>query len=143
MVATTRVSNANMMRFSEKLSRFSWVLFIPMCVVLAITLLVLFSAGGGSWTPFALSQLFKIIFGMVIFFIAAFSNIKIWIKSAYFIYAVALILIILVTFIGDVGMGAQRWLSVGGINIQPSEFIKIALALALARYFAWKNSVEL
>lgn len=143
MVATTRVSNANMMRFSEKLSRFSWVLFIPMCVVLAISLLVLFSAGGGSWTPFALSQLFKIIFGMVIFFIAAFSNIKIWIKSAYFIYAVALILIILVTFIGDVGMGAQRWLSVGGINIQPSEFIKIALALALARYFAWKNSVEL
>lgn len=143
MVATTRVSNANMMRFDEKLSRFSWVLFIPMCVVLGISLLVLFSAGGGSWTPFALSQLFKMIFGMAIFFVAAFSNIKIWIKSAYFIYGVALILIILVTFVGDVGMGAQRWLSIGGINIQPSEFIKIALVLALARYFAWKNSVEL
>jgi len=49
----------------------------------------------------------------------------------------------LVTFVGNVGMGAQRWLSIGGINIQPSEFIKIALVLALARYFAWKNSVEL
>ena len=143
MSTITRVSNANMMTFSEKLSRFSLVLFIPMCVVLILSVIVLFSAGGGSWQPFALSQLLKIIFGMFVFFFVAFSNIKTWIKSAYFIYAVALILIIMVTFFGDVGMGAQRWLSVGGINIQPSEFIKIALVLALARYFAWQNSVEL
>ena len=143
MTTTTRVSNANMMTFGEKLSRFSWVLFIPMCVVMALSLVVLFSAGGGSWTPFAMSQLMKMIFGIVIFFVVSFSNIKIWIKSAYFIYAIALILILLVTFFGDVGMGAQRWLSVGGVNIQPSEFIKIALVLALARYFAWENSVEL
>ena len=143
MVTTTRVSNANMMSFNEKLSRFSLVLFIPMCVVLFLSIVVLFSAGGGSWTPFALSQLMKIVFGLFVFFFVSFSNIKTWIKSAYFIYAIALILIILVTFVGDVGMGAQRWLSIGGINIQPSEFIKIALVLALARYFAWFNSIEL
>ncbi len=143
MSITTRVSNANMMSFSEKLSRFSLVLFIPMCIVLLFSVIVLFSAGGGSWTPFALSQLLKIFVGMVIFFLVSFSNIKTWIKSAYTIYAIVLILIILVTFIGDVGMGAQRWLSLGFINIQPSEFIKIALVLALARYFAWENSVEL
>ena len=143
MSITTRVSNANMMSFSEKLSRFSLVLFIPMCVILLFSVIVLFSAGGGSWTPFALSQLLKILVGMVIFFLVSFSNIKTWIKSAYTIYAIVLILIILVTFIGDVGMGAQRWLSLGFINIQPSEFIKIALVLALARYFAWENSVEL
>ena len=143
MITATRISNANMMGFNEKLSRFSWVLFIPMCLVLILSLIVLFSAGGGSWTRFAMSQLFKIIFGFVIFFIVSFSNIKTWIKNAYFIYAIALIFIILVTFFGDVGMGAQRWLSLGFINIQPSEFIKIALVLALARYFAWKNSVEL
>ena len=142
-MAITRVSNANMMTFGEKLSRFSWALFIPMCVVLLFSVVVLFSAGNGSWQPFALSQLLKICVGMGIFFIVAFSNIKVWIKSAYSIYAVALIMVILVTFIGDVGMGAQRWLSLGFINIQPSEFIKIALVLALARYFAWQNSVEL
>ena len=132
-----------MMTFSEKLSRFSLTLFIPMCVVLAFSIIVLFSAGGGSWKPFAVSQLLKIIFGMAIFFFVSFSNIKTWIKSAYFIYAIALIFVVMVTFFGDVGMGAQRWLSFGGINIQPSEFIKIALVLALARYFAWQNSVEL
>jgi len=142
-MAITRVSNANMMTFSEKLARFSWFLFIPMVVVLIFSLIVLFSAGGGSWFPYAISQLMKIIFGMVVFFLVSFSNIKIWVKSAYFIYAIALIMVILVTFIGDVGMGAQRWLSLGFINIQPSEFIKIALVLALARYFSWQNSVEL
>ena len=139
----TRVSNANMMRFSEKLSRFSWGLFIPMCLVLTISIVVLYSAGGGNWRPYALSQLMKMVLGFSVFFVAAFSNIKTWIKSAYLIYAVALIMIILVTFVGHTGMGAQRWLNLGFIHIQPSELIKIALVLALARYFAWMNSVEL
>ena len=130
----TRVSNANMMRFSEKVSRFSF---------LAFSIVVLYSAGHGSWQPFALSQLIKILFGFVVFFFAAFSNIKTWIKSAYVIYAIALIMIILVTFVGHTGMGAQRWLNLGFIHIQPSEFIKIALVMALARYFAWMNSTEL
>ena len=139
----TRVSNANMMRMSEKMARFSWALFTPMCIVLALSIVVLYSAGGGSWQPFALSQLIKMMLGFVVFFVAAFSNIKTWIKSAYVIYAIALIMIIMVTFVGHTGMGAQRWLNLGFISIQPSEFIKIALVMALARYFAWMNSVEL
>ncbi len=143
MARQTRVSNANMMTFHEKLSRFSWGLFIPMCLVLAISIIVLYSAGHGGWRPFALSQSMKILMGFMVFFIAAFSNIKTWIKSAYVIYAIALIMIVMVTFVGHTGMGAQRWLNLGIIHVQPSEFIKIALVLALARYFAWMNSVEL
>ena len=143
MALQTRVSNANMMTLPEKLNRFSWGLFVPMCMVLAISIVVLFSAGGGNWKPFALSQLMKILLGFGVFFFAAFTNIKTWVKSAYLIYAVALIMIVLVTFVGHTGMGAQRWLNLGIIHIQPSELIKIALVLALARYFAWFNSVEL
>ncbi|MBQ7949466.1 MAG: rod shape-determining protein RodA [Alphaproteobacteria bacterium] len=143
MARQTRVSNASMMSFSEKLARFSWGLFVPMCLVLTLSIVVLYSAGGGSWRPFALSQLSKIIVGFGVFWIAALSNIKTWIKSAYLIYAVALIMIILVTFVGHTGMGAQRWLNLGFFHVQPSELIKIALVLALARYFAWMNSVEL
>ena len=143
MARQTRVSNANMMTFPEKLSRFSWGLFVPMCMVLAISIVVLYSAGGGNWKPFALSQLMKIVLGFGVFFYAAFTNIKTWVKSAYLIYAVALIMIVLVTLVGHTGMGAQRWLNLGFIHIQPSELIKIALVLALARYFAWFNSVEL
>ena len=143
MIKHTRVSNANMMTITEKLGRFSWGLFVPMCIVLTISVVELYSAGTGNWKPFALSQLMKIVLGFGVFFMAAFINIKTWIKSAYFIYAIALIMIILVTFVGHTGMGAQRWLNLGFIHIQPSEFIKIALVLALARYFAWFNSVEL
>lgn len=69
------------------------------------SIVVLFGAGNGSWQPFALSQLLKILFGLGIFFLVSFSNIKTWIKSAYVIYAIALILVIMVTFVGDVGMG--------------------------------------
>lgn len=143
MTKQTRVSNANMMTFSEKLERFSWVMFAPMCLILVISEVVLYSAGGGSWQPFALPQLLKIIMGMVVFFVAAFTNIKFWLKSAYTIYAIAAILIVLVTFVGHTGMGAQRWLNLGFIHIQPSELFKIALVMVLARYFAWMNSVEL
>lgn len=143
MANQTRVSNASMMNFSEKLSRFSWLMFIPLCLIMAMSIVVLYSAGGGAWRPFALSQLIKILMGFVVFWIAAFTNIKTWVKSAYVIYAIALVMIILVTFVGHTGMGAQRWLNLGFIHIQPSEFIKIALVLALARYFAWLNSVEL
>ena len=143
MARQTRVSNANMMTLPEKLNRLSWGLFVPMCMVLAISIVVLFSAGGGNWKPFALSQLMKILLGFGVFFFAAFTNIKTWVKSAYLIYAIALIMIVLVTFVGHTGMGAQRWLNLGIIHIQPSELIKIALVLALARYFAWFNSVEL
>ncbi|MDR0727045.1 MAG: rod shape-determining protein RodA [Rickettsiales bacterium] len=142
MTKQTRVSNANMMTLSEKLKRFSPALFVPMVLVLAISLVVLYSAGGGSWRPFALSQLSKIFVGFAVFFFAAFSNIKLWIKSAYIIYAIALIMIILVTFVGHTGMGAQRWLDFGIFHFQPSEIIKIALVLVLARYFAWMNSIE-
>ena len=143
MTRQTRVSNANMMSFSEKLGRFSWTIFIPMCLVLIISIVMLYSADGGSWHPFALSQLIKIFAGFAVFAVAAFTNIKLWIKSAYGIYAIALILIILVTFVGHTGMGAQRWLNIGFIHIQPSELFKMALVLVLARYFAWMNSVEL
>lgn len=142
MATQTRVSNANMMTLSEKLKRFSWTLFVPMCLILAISTIILYSAGGGSWRPFAFSQITKMVLGFGVFFFAAFTNIKLWIKSAYLIYAVALIMIILVTFIGHTGMGAQRWLDLGVFHVQPSEFIKIALVLAMARYFAWMNSVE-
>ncbi len=139
----TRVSNADRMSMRERLSRFSWPLLALMILVLGISILTLYSAGGGSWKPFALSQLGKIFLGFGVFFIAAFANIKTWIKSSYLIYAVALVMILLVTFVGHTGMGAQRWLNLGFMHVQPSEFIKIAMVLALARYFSWMNSVEL
>jgi rod shape determining protein RodA len=156
MTRQTRVSRAENLSFSEKFSRFNWMLFALMCLVLTLSIISLYSAGTpvcdaaaescekfGAWRPYAVSQMGKIALGLVIFFVAAFSNIKTWLKNSYLIYFTALILVVLVTLVGHTGMGAQRWLNIGFFHLQPSEFIKIALVLALARYFAWQNSVEL
>ncbi|MDR1361465.1 MAG: rod shape-determining protein RodA [Rickettsiales bacterium] len=137
-----RISNAAFMPMSEKLTRFSWVLFGAIILVCALSVIMLYSAGGGAWRPYALSQLGKIVIGLSVFFIAAFANIKFWVKSAYGIYAAALLLVVLVTFAGHTGMGATRWLNLGFMHIQPSEFIKVALVVSLARYFSWMNSIE-
>ncbi len=156
MVRQTRISRAENISFNEKLRGFSWPLFGLMCLVLLLSVISLYSAGRpvcatdattcngfGGWRPYAFSQMAKIVLGFVLFFIAAFANIKTWLKNSYLIYFVALVLVVLVTFIGHTGMGAQRWLNLGFFHIQPSELIKIALVMALARYFAWQNSVEL
>ncbi|MCL1892010.1 MAG: rod shape-determining protein RodA [Alphaproteobacteria bacterium] len=158
MPRQTRISRAENIGFAQKLRHFNWTLFALMCLVLILSLISLYSAGkpgglspealakGGSfggWRPYAVSQMGKIALGMVVFFVAAFANIKTWLKNSYLIYFLALGLVVLVTFVGHTGMGAQRWLNLGVFHIQPSEFIKIALVMALARYFAWQNSVEL
>ena len=148
----TRVSRAEHMLLSEKFARFNWPLFALICIVLLISIIALYSAGTphcadcgrfGGWRPYALSQLAKIGLGLIVFFFAAFSNIKLWIKNSYLIYGAALILVILVTFMGHTGMGAQRWLNLGFMHVQPSEVIKIALVLALARHFSWMNSNDI
>jgi len=145
------------MTFRERLRLFGWPLFALMALILALSVITLFSAGTkacadagtpncivfGAWRPYALSQIFKILIGLCVFFFAAFSDIKLWLKSAFAIYGVALLLVILVTFMGHTGMGAQRWLNLGFFHVQPSELIKIALILGLARYFAWMNTTEI
>ena len=145
------------MTFAERMRLFGWPLFAIMCMILALSVITLYSAGTarcadtaaeactifGAWRPYALSQIFKIAVGLCVFFFAAFSDIKLWLKSSFAIYGAALLLVILVTFIGHTGMGAQRWLNLGFFHVQPSELIKVALILGLARYFAWMNTTEL
>ena len=67
--------------------------------------------------------------------VAALVDIRHWFRTAYGAYAVALALVVAVDLRGFVGMGAQRWIDLGIIQLQPSELMKIALVLALARYF--------
>jgi rod shape determining protein RodA len=60
-------------------------------------------------------------------------------RIAYWAYAFNVFLLVLVLLLGQKGMGAQRWLVLGGIRLQPSELMKISLALALARYYTKVN----
>jgi len=112
-------------------------LIVTMFLLFALGLATLFSAikGPGLQTLYK-TQLVWFILGLVIGAVIIFIDSQVFEKVAYLSYGVSLILLFLVLVIGRVGGGAQRWLSLGPIHLQPSEFAKIALVFALAKFFA-------
>ena len=140
---SVRTARSENMLISERFSKMSLSLFLLPILIMAFSLVMLFSAGAGSFSQYVAPQLIKIALSIIVMFIVSLSNIKIWVRFAYWGYALALITTILVSFIGFTGMGAQRWINLGFMNIQPSEFMKIALVMVLARYFAWYNSGQI
>lgn len=121
--------------FMEKVKGFDYKYLALISLVVFIGLGVLYSVGNGSFSPWADKQTFRYVLSLGILFVVAFSNLRLWMKYAYWIYGVTLLLLIAVELFGHIGMGAQRWLNLGIIQLQPSELMKIALVLALARYF--------
>ena len=120
---------------SQKLWQVSWPFVLLLCFTAAIGFMMLYSAAGGSWDPWASRQVMRFGVGVAVMLAVAMVDIRFWLRYAYAIYALALALLIAVELIGIMGMGAQRWLSLGVVQLQPSELMKIALILALARYF--------
>ncbi len=98
-------------------------------------LVVLYSAAGGSFEPWAASQGMK--FGLFLAMMLALSqiNLSFWLRIAYPLYAVLLLALIGVEALGQISGGSQRWLDLGIIRLQPSEFMKLAIVLALARFY--------
>ncbi|MCA3581179.1 MAG: rod shape-determining protein RodA [Bradyrhizobium sp.] len=120
---------------SDRLRALPWSVILAVVVIGAFGNLILFSAAGGSMTPWALNQSVRFVVLLGLMLAIAQINIEIWIRFAYPIYGAVLVLLIIVEAFGFVGMGAQRWLDLGVIRLQPSEFMKIAIILALARFY--------
>jgi rod shape determining protein RodA len=122
----------------EKFRRFKqlnfWVIGL-ICLIAGIGLVMLYSAANGSVFPWAFKQFIRFMTGMAVLVLVALTDIRRWLSWSYWIYIGALILLIGVELMGFVGMGAQRWIDLYVIQLQPSEVMKIALILALARYF--------
>ena len=119
----------------EKWNGFNWPLLLFICLIVGISLGILYSVGGGSWSPWASKQAMRFTISLVCLFVVAFFNLRFFMHYAYWIYGATLAMLIGVELFGHIGMGAQRWLNLGIMQIQPSECMKIALILALARYF--------
>ncbi|MGN6154972.1 MAG: rod shape-determining protein RodA [Sphingomicrobium sp.] len=120
----------------QPLAKLPWRLLFLIMGIAMIGLLTLYSAAGGSVNPWALKQ--ALIF-LVFLTIAVGMS---WIPEssiknvAFPLYAVVLVMLILVELLGFVGKGAQRWLDIGPIRLQPSEFMKPAIVLVLARFYS-------
>ncbi len=106
------------------------------CILATIGCLILYSAAGGKITPWALNQGIRFGMGLVIMIIASLIPPEFYYKLSTPFYIFTLLLLIIVEVAGYTGMGAQRWIDLGIIKLQPSELMKIAVVLELARYFS-------
>ena len=98
---------------------------------------MLISVAGGSLEPWASAQIQRFSIGLLAMFLIAMTPIWIWRNVSVPIYIIALLLLLLVEFLGSTGMGAQRWINLGFINLQPSEVAKVALIMLMAAYYDW------
>ncbi|MEM8988072.1 MAG: rod shape-determining protein RodA [Pseudomonadota bacterium] len=118
----------------DKLAEINWGYVLILTMIAGIGVAALYSVAEG-WRPWALNHAMRFGVAFLVLIGVALINLRFWMTIAYPAYAVILVMLMLIPFIGEVNMGAQRWLQIGPIQVQPSEFMKIALILALARYY--------
>ena len=119
----------------QKLLHLNWELVLLIVLTASIGFAMLYSAANGSFDPWASRQFSRFCVGLTMMLIVALVDIRMWLRAAYPIYGLCLALLAAVEIMGSIGMGAQRWLDLGFFQLQPSEVMKIAVILALARYF--------
>jgi len=119
----------------SKVWQINWLYVLLLCALAGVGYATLYSVAGGSSEPYASRHVLRFTAGLVLMIGLALIDIRFIAKLAWPTYAVALVLLVLVMRVGHVGKGAQRWIELGGLQLQPSELMKIALVLALASWF--------
>ena len=124
-----------------RLLKLNWLIIF--CVILLgfVGVASLYSAAGGNWEPWAKNHLIRLIFGFFLMLILAFLPPNVFYKFSIISFCLGIISLILVKFIGSGNV--QRWITIAGVNFQPSEFMKLALILILAKYFDHISRIQL
>ena len=115
----------------------NWGLYLLISACAAIGWLMLYSIAGGDMQVWAGPQMKRYGVGMVMALCVTFTPIWFWRSMSGAAYAGTFVLLLVVQFFGAVGMGAQRWIDLGFMRIQPSELMKVTLVMALATYYDW------
>ncbi len=113
----------------------NWPLVLLITAVAAMGLVMLYSVAGGSLEPWANAQAKRFALGFVLMMIVAFVPLTFWRNVSVIAYVLSLLLLVAVDLFGDIGMGAQRWIDLGFMRLQPSELMKITLVMMLAWYY--------
>ncbi|MFZ5617063.1 MAG: rod shape-determining protein RodA [Pseudomonadota bacterium] len=119
----------------DQIARLHWPLIIMLSLIAGAGVATLYSVGGGSWSPWAGTHALRYAISLGAMIVIGFVGIRYWMALSYPIYALALVALALVPLIGEVNMGARRWIDLGPMQFQPSELMKIGIVLALARYY--------
>ncbi|MGL4685494.1 MAG: rod shape-determining protein RodA [Commensalibacter sp.] len=118
-----------------KLWQVNWIYVGLICLLAATGYVALYSAAGGSTQPFARPQLLRFGIGFIMMIGVAMLPLKALVRMAWPLYGFSILLLLAVLHMGHVGKGAERWIVIGGIAVQPSELAKIALVLLLSSWF--------
>ena len=121
----------------RKVLHLNWALILLLTAVACVGFLMLYSVAGGSLRPWAAPQMQRFVLGFVAMMIVAFTPIWFWRNMSALAYGLSLLLLLFVEFFGSIGMGAQRWIDLGFMRLQPSELTKITLVMVLAAYYDW------
>lgn len=128
-------STSQRLSIGRKVLQINWGLMLLITATAAVGIAMLYSAANGSWNPWATRQIARYGVGLIILITISLVDIRFWWRYAYLIYGILLVMLVAVEVVGSVGMGAQRWINLGVIRLQPSELMKVGIVLALARYF--------
>ncbi|MDG2475009.1 MAG: rod shape-determining protein RodA [Paracoccaceae bacterium] len=121
----------------RKLFYLNWPVLLLVITTANFGFLILYSVADGNLKPWAQPQIIRFIIGVFVIFIFSFININFWKKVSFYTYLLSLLLLVLVLYFGVSGGGAQRWLDLKFITLQPSELVKISLIMLLAAYYDW------
>ena len=132
-----------MAQITNFLKKIDWFILTPVLFLMGIGLLTIFSATyySAENQAYFTRQLIYALLGIILMLIFNYLPFKVIVKSSYLFYILSLLSLILVLFAGVKGYGAERWLKLGPIRLQPSEFAKIATVMAVARYLTSNNRV--
>ncbi|MCU9836685.1 MULTISPECIES: rod shape-determining protein RodA [Ruegeria] len=121
----------------RKILYMNWPLTLLLISVASVGFLMLYSVAGGSFSPWAEPQIKRFAVGLAVMTVVALVPIWFWRNMAVVAYSISLLLLVFVELFGAVGMGAQRWIDLGFMRLQPSELMKITLVMLLAAYYDW------
>ena len=121
----------------RKILHLNWPVAILLATVSGAGFLMLYSVAGGSFSPWAEPQMKRFVAGFALMVFVAMVPIWFWRSLSGAAYLATLLLLVSVEFFGTVGMGAQRWIDLGFMRLQPSELMKITLVMFLAAYYDW------
>ena len=121
----------------RKILYLNWPLVILLVAVASVGFLMLYSVAGGSLSTWAEPQMKRFALGLVVMVVVALIPIWFWRNVSLVAYLISLALLIAVALVGVEGKGAQRWLDLGVMRLQPSELMKITLIMVLAAYYDW------
>ena len=120
---------------SQRMATMNWLLVALVTLLAALGMAALYSAAGGEWHPWAKNQLLRFIPCFAVMMFIACMDIR-WVYAlSLWAWLGCLALLVIVEILGRVGMGAQRWIDLGFMNLQPSELMKIACVMLLARFY--------